>query len=287
MFQVFRARTPSDTNIKETLGRFGIEIISLEAWPGFSQNDFAERDEYQQRIGEIWEENIARDVDEVVDPYKKAKPEAEAVMIVNKERIGRYHIIADPDKKSSAWFISQTSLLNVFSTGPRITWQPEAFLRFASTLSPALDSRAADQAFESILLGIAEAGLCLLDDNTASTVFGGVIDQAKLQSHELTQSYHQVLEQKYGEPAEQVLARVKPIARPLAALLLANEIIQAQEERLLRLEAETTEANRRAKALEKDLQAVASLRNKMKVKQERAKQRQRSSQNKQRRKKRK
>ena len=74
----------------------------------------------------------------IADLYKKAKPEAEALIIVLRERSGDFYILSQPEHQSPAWFISHTSMLNALVTSAsRITWQPEAFLRFAATVYPA------------------------------------------------------------------------------------------------------------------------------------------------------
>src|ERR1035441_770234 len=107
-----------------------------------------------------------------------------------------------------AWFVSQTSILNSISPGQKITWQPEAFMRFAATLARTSDQKAADRAFDTLLWSLAQSGVVVLDDRIVANVFGGVIDQAKLTIAEQHAAYDKVLGDKYGEPIEKVLDRV-------------------------------------------------------------------------------
>ncbi len=266
-FQIFGARKPTNKDIKQALGKLGIEVIALEGWPGFVDLDFQVRDEYIERIiglllgiEEIGNESQASHFRE------KARPEAEALVVVKREREGTYNILSNEGDGSPSWFISQTSILNAVEKGTRITWQPEAFLGFASTLAPAADPQAADQAFETLLWGLAQSGLSVLDEDIVVRVFGGVIDQATLQIAEQRQRYHETIEEKYGEPLESVLARVSPQNRPLAALQLANEMGEALEKTRHRAEGAADVERRRAELAERKLSEVERFRKKMEAK---------------------
>src|SRR5947209_1362472 len=107
-------------------------------------------------------------------------------------------MLSEDDQKSSAWFLSQTAVLNKVYPGQRITWQPEAFLRFASTLIPIATEEAAEQAFSTLMWTIAQSGVTVLDSRVAARAFGGIIDQAKLTISEQHSAYDQVLADKYG-----------------------------------------------------------------------------------------
>ena len=111
-------------------------------------------------------QGISRDCEQLVDPEKKASPEAEVLQIVRKERAGYYYMLSEEGEQSDSWFISETSILNVVVDGIRITWQPEAFLRFTSTLFPTIDEQATEQAFEILLLELAKSGINLLDEKS-------------------------------------------------------------------------------------------------------------------------
>ena len=107
------------------------------------------------------------DEDILSEAHKKAVPEGEASIIIKKERRGDYYVHSSPGTKSDAWFISKTSILNLVDEGEaRITWQPESFFNFASTICTETESEEADKAFEAILLSVSESGVDLLDDET-------------------------------------------------------------------------------------------------------------------------
>jgi len=194
LFETTGHRKFNEEAIRNTLNKIGIDVVELKDWPGFIDNDCAEAEDYTSRIAKVWEDKQLQSAvmfsDQLTDAYEKAKPEAEALIIVRREREGKYHIISDEKQTSASWFISGTSILNLLEEGTRITWQPEAFLRFSSTLCDISESQSADYAFEILVLGLAQSGLNLLDEDIVARVFGSAIDQTKLSIEELRQSYH-------------------------------------------------------------------------------------------------
>lgn len=256
LFHIFGNRYPTEKDGISALGKIGIEVIPLCDWPGFIDPDYGELQECTKRIVEKYNTFVDRDLDPMSDPSKKAQPEAEVFMIVKKERQGDYCILSGKGKKSPAWFISHTSILNVIERLPRITWQPQAFLNFTSSLPLGEDMEKADRAFEAILWEIAESGISLLDEKTVLNVFGGIIDQAKLDGIELRQSYEENLAKKYGESIESVLGRISPINRPLATIQLLNEILDAETEKRKEAESLGAAERKKVKHLEEKLKKV-------------------------------
>jgi hypothetical protein len=273
MFQVFGTRSPTVEDIRRQLVKKGIEVLPFSDWPGFNDQDYVVRDEYAQEITRLRRPRdrtpASPDEEQLRYPHKKAIPEAESLIVIQKERRGDYHMLSVKGVGSPAWFVSDTSILNAIEKGLRVTWQPEAFLRFASTLSTAEGGAAAERAFDTLLWGLAQTGLSLLDEKTAEKVLGGVIDQANITIEEMRQMYEATLAEKYGEPLDSVLAKLDPIDRPLAALQLANEISQAEALRRTRAEALAEKERRRAVTAEIKLKEVDRFRAKMEAKKER------------------
>lgn len=211
------------------------------------------------------------DIDSLFDRYKKAEPEAEAHLIITKEREGAYYIFSNSGQRSPAWFISSTSVLNRIEH-TRITWQPEAFVKFAATLVSSSDSQSADRAFEIILWALAQSGLNILDDNLVMAVFGGVIDQASLTNDNVRQVYEENLATKYGETRESVLARISPAYRPMAAVQLANEAAQIETARRQQAQQAAEVAAKRAETAEQELSKLKKFRQKLSRKEHERKQ---------------
>lgn len=201
---------------------------------------------------------------------KKAAPEGEVSLIIKKEREGGYYILSEEKEKSPAWFVSQTSILNTIDSGSKITWQPNAFLDFASTLSPPPAAEAGEQAFEALLWSVAQDGLNLVSDTDVETVFKGVIDQAVIKLEEQQQLYEHTIEQKYGEPLASVLDRVSPSYKLLATIQLSNEIAQDEKEKRKKAEERAATEAKRADIAEKKLAKVGRFVKKMESKEKRS-----------------
>ena len=275
LFEISGHNKFNEGAIKNTLSKIGINVVELKDWPGFIDHDYAEVEEYAQKIAGVWEEKQPGwpvvFSDQLTDSYQKAKPEAQALIIVKREREGRYCIISEEKQPSASWFISCTSMLNIIEQGTRITWSPEAFLRFSSTLCDISASQSADHAFEMLVLGLAEFGLNLLDEDILVRVFGTAIDQTKLSIDELRQSYHNTLEEKYGESPDSVIARLPLSYHPLALIQLTNEVQHVAEYKQQIAEEAKRKATKRAEVAEKELERVKKYQLKLEAKKQRAK----------------
>jgi len=250
--------------VRKALQDIGIEIVAFDIWPGFEQTDHDLAAEYTQKIAEMRRRHpVAEDV-LWEDMRKKAEPEAESFVIVKKERDGKYHMLKEGN--SSAWFVSHTSILNGLEPPLRVTWQPEAFLGFTSTLGTATAKTTADETFQTLLWGLAQSGMTLLDEKAIAKVFGGIIDQATVDIGQQREIYEKTLAEKYGEPVSCVMERIRPIDRPLAAFQIASEIAQVEEDRRMKAEHKADEADKRAKSLQKKLDEVERYRKRMEAK---------------------
>jgi SIR2-like domain len=254
-----------------------IYSVVFSDWPGFETRDFAEAEESRNKIVDLVPGSNAMSSEEVAALIIKAKPEAEVHVIVSHERDGKYRILSEAGKSSQAWFISSTSILNRVQSDLKITWPPESFLRFASTLLPTTDQETAERAFETLLWTIAQSGLTVLDDRIAVKVFGGVIDQSRLLITDQHASYDRALADKYGTDVGTVLDQVPPLYRPLAALQLANEKAQKEEAgRQAALTVAADERGRVAKA-EAELGELKQFRTKLEKKKTQAEQKRRKN----------
>ena len=263
LYKIFGSRNPKVDQIRNALMEIGIEVIPFESWPGHSSDDLEKCFDYTGSIARKFESVIGQDAledpDYFVDYYKKAGPEAEVLVIVLYERSGRYYFLSKPNQESPAWFISHTSMLNLIEDDAHITWQPEAFLRFSSTLAPSIDEDLTVRAFDILLLAFSQVGISLLDDRTLIKMFGGVIDQAKLTIDEVEDIYNETLFQKYAESPSAVLERLSPIDRPIAALQLTSEMVQAEEQRRKSAEFRADAASKRAIDAERKLERLENV----------------------------
>jgi hypothetical protein len=277
LYEIFGERHISRESLRIALEDLGLEVVRLQDWPGFSDFDYESIEQYTQEIVDRLEQKARRptridseDDDFALEALRKAKPEAEALVIIQEERDGNYYILSDEGVNSPAWFISNTSMLNILiDAGQPITWRPEEFLSFTTTLVQPSDSKSTERAFEAILWGCAQSGLSLIDDRIIADVFGGAIDQATLSLSEQEELYESTIGEKYGEPVKSVMARINPANKLLATIQLTNEISIVVEERLKQAQAIADAATRRANIAEKNLAEVEKYRGEMEARKKR------------------
>lgn len=274
LFQIFRQRSPSRADVKGALQALGVEVVAFDSWPGFLPGDHGESEESTKKIVELRERRgisaqAESEAMSVVDLDKKARPEGEAFVIVERERGGTFYMLGEKGRPSPAWFISNTSLINLLGPAARITWPPEAFLRFSATISAASTPESGDRAFEALLWGLAQSGVTLLDEGLIASVLGSVVDQAMLSVAEQQELYRETLAVKYGVPPEEVLKRLPPSNRLLGVIQLAREMAQVQSQRLHRAESALDAERKRAERAEKSLKEVERYRKKVEERRER------------------
>lgn len=269
---VFGVTTPTRPCMVSKLNSLGIELVGFQDWPGFSpERDYAEQQDYVRKITQQqcqWrdEQQDEKDGEANQKAVDKAQPEAEASVVVLRERAGDFNILSKDRARPHAWFISNTSILNSLVNGPRITWHPEAFLRFSDALPIVSENRDSGQSFEALLFSIAEAGVPLLAQEEIASVFHATIDQSTLILSQQHENFSKVIEEKYCEPPDKVLARVTPTARPLAALQLALEAFERQSERVVELVKDKQQTESKDKASRAKLKEVERFRQKMEAK---------------------
>jgi hypothetical protein len=266
IYAIFQKHEYADIDYEQTLNRLGIEVVELNVWPGFIENHYGEVQEYSNQIvakmSSVYLED-SNETDEVLDAYRKAKPEAEAYNIITKERAGVYYINAEKGKKHEAWFLSHTSMLNLLEKNTLITWQPQAFLGYASTLCDSTSADSTKESFERIVLSLAQSGMNLLDNDTIARVFGGVIEQAGLDIQSLRDEYKEILEKKYGESIDSVLARIPPPYFPLAVTQLAAEVAQGEADKRRAVEKTSVSKDIQIEELKRRLRPLEKYQNRM------------------------
>lgn len=276
----FGTRTPSDDDIRDKLEALGVSVIEFQDWPGFVDTMFATRDEKTIRITEMRATEPAIVAEEIDDAYedeldasKKAKPEAEAMLVILGERDGSLNILQASSAPSPAWFISHTSILNKLSeSDTRITWWPESFLRFTEGLANRSgDTGRAERLFQTLLWTFAQTGTSLLDRRTVEIVFGAVGEQCEVQINEQRERYAKVLSSKYAATPEQLLKSVPKEDRPLAAVQMAFEVAQREASRADALAAQNLELAKKTKAAEGELEKLDRYKKKLSEREEKRK----------------
>ena len=128
LYQIFGERHISRESLRTALEDLGLETVLLQDWPGFSDFDYESIEQYTQDIVHRLEQQAhlhgfgpgridSEDDDFSLEALRKAKPEAEALVIIQEERDGNYYILSEQGEKSPSWFISNTSMLNILVEG--------------------------------------------------------------------------------------------------------------------------------------------------------------------------
>lgn len=246
------AREPDANAVENGLRALGVEVVDFQDWPGFESTDFVASDVFTEKIKTIMKRSRSLGDSEDVSfeqwLAEKIPPEAEAAVIVLREREGSYRILSPGPTPS--WFISATSVVNALRETTQVTWQPEAFLAFVETLLGDGTSRSYDHAFELVVSAISRLGFNPVPEATVEAAFGAVTDQAIIEVADQREAMTAILGDKYSEKPEDVIRRLPPSRRMIAAIQLSNELVERQQQQL---EAATafgeTEALKAKKAL--------------------------------------
>ena len=269
---------PGRRRTTEGLRKVGIEEIPFEDWPGFDPAHSEDVRVYTAALVAANARFLARTgagLVQSVEPEKKSPPEAEAAVVVRRERLGDYYTLSAPGARSPAWFISNTAVLNTLGDGETITWRPEAFVRFASTLFPASDVAASDRAFDTLIWSVAQAGLTVVEQSVAERVFGGAIDQASIDFQQEKDHYAALLSEEYPEIEKSFLCNVPVVDRPVVRTQLAFQAAMKESQRREAAEAQRDAALREKKLLEAELGPLRKYAKKLQKRSQRAKRRKR------------
>lgn len=274
------AREPEPKAVEEALRALGVEVVDFQDWPGFANTDFVASDEFTEKIKAIMRRSrsIGDSEDISFEQWlsEKIPPEAEAAVIVLRERAGSYGIISTGPTPS--WFISATSVVNALRETTQVTWQPEAFLAFVETLLGNGTTTSYDHAFELVVSAISRLGFNPVPETTIEAAFGAVIDQAIIEVNDQQEAMTAILGDKYSEKPEDVLRRLPPSRRMIAVIQLSNELVERQQEQLQAATAfGETEALKAKKAIT-ELDGLSKFRRRYADRQALAAKRRRSSQ---------
>ena len=261
----------------EALRRVGITEVAIADWPGFETANIEDVRGYTARLVAANAAFVGRSTGVVqsVEAERKSEPEAEAAVIVRRERKGEYHILSAAGVESPAWFISNTAVLNTLEGGDAITWRPEAFVRFASTLFPEADQDACERAFDTLVWSVAQAGLTVVEDSVAERVFGDVIDQATVDFKKEMAHYRLILAEEYSGIEKTFFDNVPAVERPIVGAQLAFQVARKETQRRGAVEAQRDAALKEKKALEAELGPLRKFAKKVQERGRKAKQRKR------------
>lgn len=249
--------------LRDRLKELGVEVLHFSDWPGFDKiRGYGQQREYEDRIVKRILGTLYEEVDDATvsvgfqrDPYEKAKPEAEALVIVEGERSGALNILERKDKGGTAWFVSNTSVLNAVFQGGNATWQSLNFERHTASFMHC--QGAEDVAFSSIVETIAQSGYTVIGKEVLAKAFSHLIDESSLSISQERAMLNENLGKKYSESVESVLSRLAPIDRPLAAAQLKSEALQEEKRRREAADELRRKADKKLSNAERELESIS------------------------------
>lgn len=248
--------------LRGRLNELGVEVLHFSDWPGFEMiRNYGQQREYEDRIVKRILGTRYEEVDDATvsvglhrDPHEKAKPEAEALVIVEGERSGALDILERKGEGSAAWFVSDTSVLNAVFEGGNATWQSVSFERHVGSFMHC--QGAEDVAFSSIVESIAQSGYTVIGKEALEKAFSHLIDESSLSISQERAMLDENLGNKYSESVESVLNRLAPIDRPLAAAQLKSEALQEETRRREAADELRRKAEKKLSNAERELESV-------------------------------
>ncbi|MCD6533970.1 MAG: hypothetical protein J7L25_07830 [Deltaproteobacteria bacterium] len=248
--------------LRDRLNELGVEILHFSDWVGFEAiRDYGNHKEYEDRIVQRLLSTYYVEVDDTTvsaggtrKAHEKAKPEAEALVIIEGERSGKLNILNCQGGGGAAWFVSDTSVLNAVFDGNRPTWQTVSFEQHVASFMQ--NQGAEDVAFSLIVEAVVQSGYTVIRKESLEKAFSRLIDESSLSISQERDMLDQNLGNKYSESVETVLNRIAPIDRPLAATQFKIEALQEEMRRREIAEKLRKEVEKKLAAAERELESV-------------------------------
>lgn len=250
-----KATHPSERDIAKVLEKAGIEVRSIEMWDGFSDDQWAVRDELAEAIAEKRRER---------DTYtheRQVRAEAEALMIVRSIRAEQFSV---PDRDTSySFFISNTRVIDELGeAGLPITMRPEAALHLLATLRP-VGGDEVDLFTDGLMAEMAQRHLTFVNRSRLRISFSSLIDASRSGLREELITHADLVADRYGEDAASAYADVPAEQLPLVVMGLESQRADqlatrlAEEQRLRELAQRTAKLSERERQEYEQLQAKA------------------------------
>jgi hypothetical protein len=247
----------------------GIPCRALNDWEGFTDELWAERDEWEARIAGWRKEK------KTFTHPRQVKAEAEALIIVERlrDRAFRWNGAVLED----AYFVSNTRAIDRVANATRpITMRPELVLQWLSTVTACgVDELGA--LVDGLLWELTERGLSVVDPRRIATVFSPLISASREKLQEELAGHRELVASRYGEPSAKAFSDVSDLDVPLVVESYHIQKSIELEQQLQKERKAKEAAQAHAKLSDKDRSELAGLRAQQKGKQRKARSKQRAA----------
>ena len=166
-------------------------------------------------------------------------------------------------------------MLNSLGDQSPFTWQTSSFIKFSTTLFPAIDLKSDNQAFEAILYELSQSGVQLLEDQIIENVFSQTIDELLLTIDTQITKYQEITRNIYSDKLDDIKNRITKVYSPLAAMQLSREVNELLTHELVSVKAHSASKTEEATKLRVELTKYEKIKNRDQKRQFEAKRRKR------------
>ncbi len=232
--------------ITRRLGEFDVQVLRIEQWPGFRPEDWTDINEYAERVTKI-REGLGTYRSE-----KQCRAEAEVYLALSKENEGKYNLRGHATTSGSAFFVSQSGVLNVISSSTarlrRFAWKPEAFYRFLLCFPTWTPSE--DYLHQCMLGEYFTSGIQIIDKKRYSEFFSKPIRQARLAYKEVAAHFHQTVEERFARGIDEAFDKTPDLEKPFFIVQMAAKTAEAAARSTAELRDQVTLTEKERKDLE-------------------------------------
>ena len=245
-----------DKDIFNRISELKVECKKFEDWEWKDSKNFAERDEFRERITRVRVENGSFKTDD------QCIAEAEVVMIIKQLRSGQ--IGFGEEKTRPAFFVSDSRILDrLEGSGTRITMRPDSVLQWLTTLAPVSEEGLA-ALYNGLLWELSERGLTVVNFERLRTVFEPLLDASKVRLEEELEVHRDLIGEMYGEDQLRAFSEVNYFEAPV----VVHELLKKENDFLL---GAIKELKREKKLSDRDKQRLSIFETKQAQKRQRVK----------------
>jgi hypothetical protein len=234
--------------LSQRLKTLGIIAVPFDAWTGFDQTLFSDRDDLQH---EIEKRRIDRGT------YKRPRQtQAEAEVAIAVDRIRGGQLQPPGAKAGDAFFLSSTRVVDGLpSLQRRICLLPEGLAQWLWCAN-GTSQRHSELVFEQLLWELAQEGIEFVDRKTLLRRFSGVVEAGQEELATAIRDRREYLVAKYGPDPASAFERIDPLDIPWTAKEVQKEALDRMQKAVASAQEAAQAARATAKITEKERQEL-------------------------------
>lgn len=227
--------------------RNGIQLLNLDELEGFEQKDWGDVEEAKDKI------KTKRIEIGTFRSNFQVETEAEIFILINNLQSGKYSLGEHISSIESAYFISQSRLLNMILHGEGksvTTWTSETVYLYLSSLPDRITDPNLLQ--QCLLHEYYYAGISFIDKKKYMRFFGPSVDAAKITYNKEKKKYIDSVEKKYSVKLDEAFEKIPDLEKPFFVAQMGWRLAEEAEAATKLATEERLEAKSKIKQLEKE-----------------------------------